>query len=400
VTLAARLATAGHVIRIATHADFARFVTDHGLEFVPVPGSYQDMLATREGRHGLGVPRNSPFGCLGLYNPFKHCAADAFARSWEACADAEALICNGLAAIPTGMIAARRQIPALVVLVVPAMPNRHLPHPAMPPWPLGGAYNRLTYAIAKRLIARGAAPVFRSWEAEAQRLGGAAAPEPVPVKLLMPVSAAIVPPSAEWPDSVELTGFWFPPGASDATPPPDLQSFVETGPPPLVFGFGSMADDDPEQLLRIVRGTAERLRMRAVCVGGSGAALAGWASGSVRHVANVDYGWLFPRAAAIVHQGGVGTASYALRAGIPQVTVPYCLDHAFWASRLHRAGVAPAGITRHRLTARKLTAAVTAVLTDPRYRTRAAAVAEQVSAESGLERAEEAVNRHLGLAPT
>ena len=173
VTLAARLRKAGHVVRIVTHPEFAGMVRNQGLEFAPVPGSYQDFLSTREGRRALGIPKNSPLGCLGLYEPFRHCATDVFAGSWEASADADGLICNGLGMAPAGMIAARRQVPIVVALVVPIVPNGHAPHPAMPPWPLGSVYNRLTYAIAKRLIARGAAPVIRNWETAAQRLGGA-----------------------------------------------------------------------------------------------------------------------------------------------------------------------------------------------------------------------------------
>jgi O-mycaminosyltylonolide 6-deoxyallosyltransferase len=382
---------------MVTHVEFAALVTAQGLEFAPVPGSYQQLLATREGRRALGIPTNSPLGCLGLYQPFRHSASEVFERSWTASADAEGLICNALAMAPTGMIAIRRQIPMLIALVVPIVPSRDVPHPAMPPWPLGAAYNRLTYSVARRLIARGAAPVFRIWEADAQRLGGAAPSQQVAVKVLVPVSSTIVPPSTEWPSSVQITGFWFPPAASDVAPTADLRTFVEQGPPPLVFGFGSMADDEPGRLQAIVQETVKRLQARAVIVGGSGAALAGWAADHICHVPFVDYDWLFPRVGAVIHQGGVGTAAYALRAGVPQVTVPYCLDHAFWASRLQRAGVAPAGITRHRLTARRLTAAIRAVLRGDRYQERAHAVAGQVRSERGLEVAEDHFNRHFGI---
>src|SRR5262249_31774015 len=52
---------------------------------------------------------------------------------------------------------------------------------------------------------------------------------------------------------------------------------------------------------------------------------------------------LLPRAAALVHHGGIGTTAEALRAGVPQVIVPLAYDQfdnaARWAcDRCDRAG--------------------------------------------------------------
>ena len=64
---------------------------------------------------------------------------------------------------------------------------------------------------------------------------------------------------------------------------------------------------------------------------------------------------LLPRAAAIVHHGGMGTLGHALAAGVPQLTVPMVLDQFDNSRRLQRLGVSanvrssayrPAGITR------------------------------------------------------
>ena len=41
---------------------------------------------------------------------------------------------------------------------------------------------------------------------------------------------------------------------------------------------------------------------------------------------------LFPRAAAIVHQGGVGTTGQAMRSGRPMLVMPYAHDQAGNAS--------------------------------------------------------------------
>ena len=49
---------------------------------------------------------------------------------------------------------------------------------------------------------------------------------------------------------------------------------------------------------------------------------------------------LFPRASAIVHQGGAGTLHSALRAGRPMVVVPFAHDQPDNANRVAQLGVA------------------------------------------------------------
>ena len=64
---------------------------------------------------------------------------------------------------------------------------------------------------------------------------------------------------------------------------------------------------------------------------------------------------LLPRAAALVHHGGIGTTAEALRAGVPQVIVPLAYDQFDNAARVEalaagamRARAAPPGRARAR----------------------------------------------------
>ena len=61
----------------------------------------------------------------------------------------------------------------------------------------------------------------------------------------------------------------------------------------------------------------------------------------------------FPRAAAIVHQGGAGTLAQALRAGRPMLVVPHAHDQPDNAFRVVRLGVArivmAGGVSRRRV---------------------------------------------------
>lgn len=395
--LAEAIQSAGHQVRLVTHPEFEPTARHLGLDFRPIGGSFQSLLASAHGRRALGIPRNSPFGLSGLYNSFRSCAEAVFQECWDACDDAEGVVASAVAAPLAALIASRRAVPMLIGLAVPGIPSYHLPHPGLPPWPLGRFYNRLTYPVADLLVDRGAARVFDAWRREAARLG----PETraaARTALLVAVSPVLLPRPSDWPPSAQVTGFWFGPPGAEAAVPDTLRAFVDRAPAPICIGFGSMPEDDPEQLRAIVLDTLDRLQMRAVVVTGSGGALGGFgARDAIHEVPFADYNWLFPRVQAVVHQGGVGTASYCLTAGVPQVAVPYCLDHAFWTSRLRRIGVTPGGITRHRLTARALTAAIRVAVEDPQYRRAAQAVAPMVRAEDGLGRAMELVGEHFGI---
>ena len=60
----------------------------------------------------------------------------------------------------------------------------------------------------------------------------------------------------------------------------------------------------------------------------------------VKHAPYIPFGDAFPKCAAVVHHGGVGTASQGLAAGIPQVLTPITFDQFDNARRLQKLGVA------------------------------------------------------------
>ena len=55
----------------------------------------------------------------------------------------------------------------------------------------------------------------------------------------MAISPAVLPRPADWDAAQHLTGYWFLPQEA-WTPPPALEAFLNSGPPPVSIGFGSM----------------------------------------------------------------------------------------------------------------------------------------------------------------
>src|SRR5665213_3074240 len=60
----------------------------------------------------------------------------------------------------------------------------------------------------------------------------------------------------------------------------------------------------------------------------------------VKHVDFAPFSELLPHCQALVHHGGIGTASQGMRAGLPQIILPHAHDQLDNATRMSRLGVA------------------------------------------------------------
>jgi UDP:flavonoid glycosyltransferase YjiC (YdhE family) len=166
--------------------------------------------------------------------------------------------------------------------------------------------------------------------------------------------------------------------------PSELVRFLDDGPPPIVFTLGSAAVLDAGQFYVESAAAARMLGRRAILLTGSGGQ--NCPSPLPPGVAVCEYApfsELFPRAAAIVHHGGIGTTTQALRAGRPMLVMPYSYDQPDNAERVARLGVART-ISRGRYTASHAAAELDRLLTNSAYAERAAVVGARVGAEDGV----------------
>jgi vancomycin aglycone glucosyltransferase len=147
---------------------------------------------------------------------------------------------------------------------------------------------------------------------------------------------------APWPDpagaAVIQTGAWILPDERPLSR--ELETFLETGEPPIYFGFGSMRA--PQDLSQVMIRTARALGRRAIVS-------RGWADLSrvdnepdCLAIGEVNQQALFKRVAAVVHHGGAGTTTTAALVGALQVVVPQIYDQHYWAQRIHDLGIGTA----------------------------------------------------------
>ncbi len=114
---------------------------------------------------------------------------------------------------------------------------------------------------------------------------------------------------------------------------PELQAFLDTGAAPVVLTPGSGNRQADRWLARAVEGV-RRLGRRAVVLTPHRAQVPATLPPGMLWQPYVPLRALLPRAAALVHHGGVGTTAEALRAGVPQVVVPLAYDQFDNAARV------------------------------------------------------------------
>ena len=147
------------------------------------------------------------------------------------------------------------------------------------------------------------------------------------------------PPQPDWPAQTALTGFpVFDADTSEASLP-ELESFLASGSPPVVFVTGS-ANRQAERFFQAAVDACQRLGRRGVFLTRYEQHLPRFLPDEIRRFDYVPLSRILNRAAALVHHGGIGTAAQGLAAGIPQLVMPMSFDQPDNASRLGRLGVA------------------------------------------------------------
>lgn len=196
------------------------------------------------------------------------------------------------------------------------------------------------------------------------------------------------PPQPDWPAQTRLVGFPLVDGARSGALPDELEQFCRAGEPPLAFTFGTgMAH--PTELFRAAQEACALLGRRGVFLTKHGDRLPRPLPPTILHCEFAPFGALFPRCAAVVHHGGIGTVAMALAAGTPQAICPLCFDQGDNAARVQALGVGE-WVRRRPLRGRDIASALSQLLT-PRTKARCMEVASRLGNTAALEQAAQSV---------
>lgn len=393
IALAVGLDRAGHEVVLVADQEAGTTAAELGLDFRELAGSARAIVT--EGSHGWGQTiasgRTSPrlLAELARFNT----------RAWidtitDAGVGADAIVASTLGVYAAASVASDLAIPLVFAPLQPTLATREYPPPASgltrtPRW-----LNRpLATAIAAAgdfAFSRGVNQVRRELGRPRLRIVWDEVP------LLMAWSPTLLPAASDWthPDFT-VTGAWHLPTPPDWQPPDDLVEFLDAGDPPVYVGFGSMSGFSSATALRdrILDGLSDHRVLLA----------SGWAGltdtalpGNVHPVGQVPHDWLFPRCSVVVHHCGAGTSQQAARSGVPSIPVPFTADQPFWATRLHRLGIAAAPLNPRRLSGDDIRKAMAQAMSDS-IRQRTLAVAHQMAAEpDGVTTAIDCLHRLIG----
>src|SRR5262249_39783188 len=142
-----------------------------------------------------------------------------------------------------------------------------------------------------------------------------------------------------------------------------MDRFIAAGEPPIVFTPGS-ANRFAASFFSAGIEAAARVGRRALLVTKYRDHLPPTLPAHAFHAPYAAFATLFPRAAAVVHHGGIGTCAQGLAAGVPQVIMPLGFDQPDNGARLVRLGVADT-IGPSRFTAGRVAGALGRLLSTP-----------------------------------
>ncbi len=199
-------------------------------------------------------------------------------------------------------------------------------------------------------------------------------------------SPAFVPRQPDWPAYVKQTGFCFWDTPGDWQEPPELTEFLKADGPVVAISTGSMAPELGDAFARFFRTGLSAVRQvgaRALVIGADPAVMPDPLPPGTHSIAYAPFSSVYPRCAAAIHHGGIGTTAQSLHAGIPALIVPWGADQYFDGAQVQRLG-AGLWIQRRFFTAARAARALDALLCEPRYTASARAIAAQIAREDGV----------------
>jgi rhamnosyltransferase subunit B len=323
--LALGLRGRGHDVVVATSEFYRERISAAGLQFSPI----RPLFAPNDAemlRRVFDPRKGAEYLLRTLILPH---IADMYEDLWLATQGAEFLI-SGEVVLAAPLIAEKRGLPWAAAILAPFSFFSAYDPPRLPFLPGADLLTRAPPFIQRYLLALGRF-LTRRWGApidELRRsLGLPVTQHPIlldrfsPLLNLAMFSSTLGQPQPDWPMNVVQTGFVFYDQADDPAREA-LQAFLQSGPAPVTFTLGSAAVMDPGRFFEESAAAARLLGSRALLLMGRNPPPTQLPEGLFA-ADYAPYSEVFPRSACIVHQGGVGTTAQALRAGVPQLVMPY-----------------------------------------------------------------------------
>jgi len=388
VALASWLRGAGHDVTLCVPDRFGPLAERHRVPaFLYADDIARDLVSFGSGWSAVG--RSLEW--------FSRSVAEQIDRLLPLTAGAHLLVAN-VTDLGAPTVAELRGIPYHPVAFAPVIPGAHAPL-LVPYQRLPGAVNRTAWWVLERAARLLAGPAL---DRSRRPFGLPPVGSLVDYVLgrghvLLAISPRLAPVFDRPRVRFTCTGYWF--NEDEGPLSPEVEHFLETGPPPVYFGFGSVGIKDTRRLLDAIVGATEIAGCRGIVSRGwSGLGEGASLPDRLCLTGDEPHRTLFGRVAGIVHHGGSGTVHNGARSGRPQLVLPQIADQYYWGHKLHALGLGPAPIPLKRVTPSGLASALRQ-LSDSRMMEDARSFAAVLAVEKGLSTAAEIVTRGATAAP-
>ncbi len=391
VALGLGLQARGHAVLIAVEEAHRPSVAAAGLAVHPLPGDNEAVLWPYR-RVLFGDISPVAFTRILLEHsilPTLHETVDAL----RAACDGADLLVSTMQQAAAGIVADVTGLPwvslALSPLAIPSASVAPYPLPAALPPPARSVVNRAIWAAARRTGRRLGDEALNRVRAQyglpprrdALLLGNRS-----PLLAAVAVSPAFFHPPADWSPQVRTTGFLFWDVPTAWVEPAELADFLADPRPVVAVSSGSMSPLVGDVFADFYRTSVTaiwRAGARALVIGASSAALPAALPRDTLTVPFAPFSTIYPRCAAVIHHGGIGTTAQGLRAGTPALVAPWGVDQHFDAAQVTRLG-AGRWLPRRRYTVARAAGMLAELLHQPVYRERAGVIAGRIAREDGV----------------
>jgi len=389
VALGAELARRGHEVKVGVPPNLVALARGVGLAAGSVGSDSQAFMESAEGQQLLASGDAGEF--MNRLQSIAHDeAAQRNAEMRDLCDGADVIVSGPLTEHRVSSLAEWAGVPQVLVHTCPIRPTGAIAHPLVTTQELSPSQNRETHELFDRMwwtaveadvnaqrADLGLAPTSQSTAARVEDRGD----------VEIQAYSSVLVPGLDWGDTRPVVGFVHlcaedRRSLGESEVDAGLDAWLNDGPPPAYFGFGSMPVIGPAETLVMISSVTAALGIRALVSAGWSAMVDGDTDDDrVRLVGALNHDAVLPRCGLAVHHGGAGTTAASLRAGLPTLVCSVFADQPFWGTQVERLGVG-SHVRFAELTERALADGLGNVMA-PAVQARARRVAELLRSESG-----------------
>lgn len=390
IALGVGLKNQGFDVCLASHQKAEDLCGQFNLEFRLIEGDLTDLRGSNNSIFE-DVGGNKLKLALAMVRAFKSTLEKQLQTSLQAVQDADIII-YGPAVFAVPHIGEATGIPIFRLMMQPEIRTHEHPSIFFANQKLGKSFNFASHLITEQLFWHPVRRNINNWRRsefglkKLPCLGPAYDHYHQTIPTLVAFSPLLMPQPGDWPSHIRMTNFCRLPEGKNWQPPASLQKFLEAGSLPIYLGFGSMTKACPSSIVVRLIEVLKESKVRTIIHGSLPGLFDIDLPSFIYPLHYAPHDWLFPRMAAVVHHGGVGTTAAGLYAGKPTLTLPFMADQYLWNQRIAALKIGPLGFSIKQLTKERFSKCLHDLLHNPHYQVNAQKLSQaMLNEEDGVE---------------